>query len=112
MKRIVLIICLTAFFLASRAGTPPDTVKIHTSAVCDMCKKTIERELSFEKGVKSAKLDVPSGDVTVVFHPGKTNADNIRQAIVRVGYDADTLKALPEAREKLPDCCKHPDGMK
>ena len=99
---------LVPWMMPLAATAQIDTVKIHTSAICETCKATIEHDLSFEKGVKSVNLDVESGDVTVLYHPKKTEPQTIRTALTRIGYDADTLKADPKAWKKLPDCCKHP----
>ena len=54
-------------------------VKILTSAVCEMCKYTIEKDLAFEKGVKTSDLDVESKMLTVIYNPNKTDADKIRK---------------------------------
>jgi copper chaperone CopZ len=85
-----------------------DTVRIKTSAVCDQCKEKIENDLSFEKGVKTVKLDLTTKEVTVVYNAKKTDEQKIREAITQIGYDADTLKANAKAFNKLPDCCKKP----
>lgn len=81
-------------------------VEIKTSAICDMCKEAIEYDLTFEKGVKSAILNLDNKVVTVVYNPKKTDAETIRKRITKVGYHADTLLRDPEAYEKLPECCK------
>src|SRR5262245_8082510 len=107
LKSIFLVVLLSS---AVYAQSNRAEVKIKTSAVCEMCKKTIEHELSFEKGVKSVRLDVETKVLTVVYNPSKTNEQQIREAVTRTGYDADSLKADPKAWEKLPDCCKHPDA--
>ena len=91
---------------AQEKNKSTDEVKIQTSAVCGMCKERIEHDLAFEKGIKSVSLDDESKIVTVGFSPKKTNPDNIRQAISKIGYDADDVKADPVAYEKLPGCCK------
>lgn len=83
-----------------------DTLKIKTSAECGMCKKTIEKELAYVKGVKKANLDVESKVVTVIYNPKKTSPEKIKAAIAKCGYDADDVKAEGKAYEKLPDCCK------
>jgi copper chaperone CopZ len=83
-----------------------EEVKIQTSAVCGMCKERIEHDLAFEKGIKSVSLDDETKIVTVGYNPKKTNPDNIRLAISKIGYDADDVKADPEAYAKLPGCCK------
>jgi len=81
-------------------------LKVKTSAVCEMCEAKIERDMSFEKGVKSADLDLETKIVTVKYDPKKTNEAAVRTAITMVGYDADDLMADAKAYEKLPGCCK------
>jgi copper chaperone CopZ len=83
-----------------------EEIKIQTSAVCGMCKDRIEHDLAFEKGVKSVVLDSDTKIVTVGYNPDKTNPDKIRLALSKIGYDADNVKADPEAYAKLPPCCK------
>jgi copper chaperone CopZ len=99
---------------AQKSAKPSNmqTIQITTSAVCDMCKERIEKALSFEKGVKSAKLDVNTKIVTVEYDDKKTNADNLKKAISNAGYDADDVKANNEAYANLPNCCKGKKGCK
>ena len=86
-----------------------DTIKIKTSSQCDECKETIEEALAFEKGVKTADLDVETRIVTVTYKKSKTSPEKIRKAISKVGYDADDVAADPKAYSKLDACCKKPD---
>ena len=70
MKNLVLLFLL----FISKSGFSNDkpvleTVKIKTSAICGMCKKTIERNLAFEKGIASSDLDVDSKIVTIKYNP-------------------------------------------
>jgi periplasmic mercuric ion binding protein len=85
-----------------------ETIKIKTSAICEMCKENIEKKLAFTKGVIDVSVDLDSKDkiTTVIFNPKKTNADKIRKAIADVGYDADGVLANPVGYEKLEACCK------
>src|SRR5690349_20951910 len=55
-----------------------DTLRVKTSAICDQCKETIEHDLSFEKGVKKASLDLNTKVVTVLYNPDKTTAGKIK----------------------------------
>lgn len=86
-----------------------DEVKIKTSAVCGMCKDRIENDLSSEKGVKSVSVGTDTKIATVSYNPEKTDPAKIRIAISKIGYDADDVKADPEAYAKLPGCCKKSD---
>jgi periplasmic mercuric ion binding protein len=82
------------------------SIQIKTSAVCDMCKETIEKALSYETGVKKSNLDVKTKICTVQFDITKTTPEKIKLAISNSGYDADAVKANKKAYDKLSPCCK------
>jgi len=98
-------IALLIMFKASAQETTA-TIKIKTSATCDMCKETIEKFVAFEKGVKKVIVDVDSKMATVIYNPKKTTPEKIRLAIANSGYDADDVPANKKAYDKLDDCCK------
>ena len=120
----LLLISTFTFASITRIGTPTasnienritsidvpktQTVKIRTSAICEMCKERIEKKLAFTKGVSDVNLDVESKDkvVTVIFNPKKTNVVKLKKAIAQVGYDADEVVAETAGYDKLPGCCK------
>jgi mercuric ion binding protein len=106
MNKIILI-AIMSFFL--KGAFAQDTMYIKTSAVCETCKKIIEKDLSFEKGVKSSSLDVETKTLMVVYNPEKTTPEKVRIAVTKAGYDADSLKADPKAFKKLPECCQDPN---
>lgn len=87
------------------------TVIIQTSAECGDCKERIEGKLNYTAGIKFAELDLESKKVTVKFSTSKITAEEIKQLIAAIGYDADEVKAPKEAVQKLPLCCQ-PGGMK
>ena len=108
---IVTMILMSSLFFANQGFAQEKTknykeVNIQTSAVCGMCKERIETNMSFEKGVKKVELDSDTKIVTIGYDPRKTDADKLRTAISKIGYDADDVKADPVAYEKLPACCK------
>ncbi len=84
-------------------------VEIKTSAQCPMCKESIEEMLTFERGVRHALLDMETKIVTVRYNSRRTDADRLRKAITKLGYDADDMEGDSEAYENLPACCKKPD---
>ena len=53
MKKVI--IALFCIF-SMNAWAQKQTVEILTSAQCEMCKKTIEKELQFTKGVTSVNI--------------------------------------------------------
>lgn len=83
-----------------------EEVKIKTSAVCEMCKKKIEKALMYEAGMKKATVDVKTKECTVIYNPKKTSPEKIRLAISQAGYDADDVKANEKSYAKLDNCCK------
>lgn len=87
-----------------------DTLEVKTSAVCRMCKNTIEKAVMTQRGVKSVRLDVPSKIATVVYNPEKTNPEKIRKAIAAVGYTADDVPPEKEAFDNLHFCCRPEQG--
>ncbi len=108
MKKIVFVLflslCYTGLLYAQEKKT--EKAEILTSAICEMCKETIEYELTFTKGIKFVELDVDSKIVTVEFNPKKISVEDIRKSISGVGYNADTVKRDPKAYANLPFCCR------
>ncbi|MDZ7605086.1 MAG: heavy metal-associated domain-containing protein [Cyclobacteriaceae bacterium] len=104
MKKFVMIFAFVAMAIVANAQA--ETVEIKTSAICGMCKSTIEKALAFEKGVEKSNLDVKTKIVTVQYDASKTTPDKIRQCIAKAGYNADDVKREEKAYTKLDDCCK------
>jgi periplasmic mercuric ion binding protein len=110
-------VLFTAFSLlffglnAQAQGKKTETIQIKTSAVCNMCKATIEKGMAYEKGVQNANLDVASQMLTVQYRADKTNVESLRQAVTKLGYDADSTAADAKAYNRLDDCCKKDKGV-
>lgn len=107
MKNLpIAILLLLASAVRAQNENSVDTLDIHTNAVCDMCVKTIESELVYEKGVKAVSVDLEHNVIHVAIDPKRTDLDRMRTAVTRLGYAADDRLPDMAAREKLPDCCK------
>ena len=81
-------------------------IEIKTSAQCEMCKERLEKDMAFEKGVKFVELDLETKVLTIKYRNDKTDAEKLKKAVSKIGYDADDVEADPEAYAKLPECCK------
>jgi len=103
---MAVVMLLITVGMNAQTQAKPAEVKIKTSAICGMCKKTIEKALSKEAGVQKSTLDVNSKVVTVQYDPKTTSPEKIRTAISKAGYDADDVKADPKAYKNLDECCK------
>ena len=106
MKNLTIIIVTVLMTNAAFAQKGVETVKIQTSAVCEMCKETIETQLAFTKGVTAAELDLETFVVAVSYRTKKTTIEELRKSINAVGYDSDESKPSKEHYEKLHHCCR------
>ena len=107
MKNAILTLTLLiSLVIGYGSGPKLETVKIKTSAVCEMCKATIEKKLAFTKGVTESNLNVEDKVVTVIYNPKKTDVQSIKKSISEAGYDADEVMADEKGYSKLSDCCK------
>ncbi len=97
-------------FASSQVKRGIQTVTIQTPTVqCESCKKRIEEHLKREDGVQKSNVDFKKHVTKVTFYAERTNAENIKAAIANAGYDADDVKAEPDAYKRLPKCCKKPE---
>ncbi|GAA4301388.1 heavy metal-associated domain-containing protein [Nibribacter koreensis] len=108
LKIWMLALVMTGFASLAFAagGKKGDEVKFKTSAVCGMCKATIEKGLAYEKGVQKAVLDENTKIVTVTYDAKKTSPEKLKKAVNELGYDADDSPATPRAYDRLDACCK------
>lgn len=81
-------------------------VIIQTNGVCDKCEKLFTETVPYFKGVKDFSYDKNTSKMTITYDSKKTNPDNLRLEISKLGYNADNVKADPAARAKLPACCQ------
>jgi len=107
MKKIILSILMLYIGIAVFGQkTQKETIVIQTNGVCEQCKTRFEENIPYLKGVTDVSYDLKSSRLTVTFNKSKTTADDIRKKVSNLGYDADQVKANPEARAKLPACCR------
>lgn len=95
MKTKIIILSILAVFMATLSVDAQNkkvdntkTVTFDVSLSCESCKKTIEKNIAFEKGIKDMKVDVPGKRVTLKFDTRKTNEQKIIQAFDKLGYTA------------------------
>lgn len=111
MKNTVKIIMILLFAFSvkdtvAQKKNNSETIKIKTSAQCEMCKERIEKAMAYEKGIVSAQLDVETAELTIKYKTTKTTPEKIRIAISKTGYDADDIKSDKKEYDRLPRCCQ------
>lgn len=106
--------CLFSFFAlpAMAQQKTTQTAVIKTMIYCDHCKhcetcgEKFEKVLLKEKGVQMVTLNEEAMEIKVVYNSKKTSLPAIKEAISKLGYDADDVKADTTAYAGLDDCCK------
>lgn len=110
MKSVIKNMCLVAFVCISmhaQAQTSASKIiDIKTSAICESCKKNIEKAVKKVDGVEAALLDTDTKVATVTYNAAVTSPEAIRAAINKAGYDADNSPANKDAYDHLDGCCK------
>jgi periplasmic mercuric ion binding protein len=72
----------------------------------DECPSIIESALSKDPGVMDYSFDILNSVVHMYIDKTKTSKSNVEKLISDAGFDANNIKANPEAMAKLPDDCK------
>jgi copper chaperone CopZ len=113
---ILVLIMVIPFALPAQESKPENdkaTSIIKTKIYCDHCiqcedcnANIMNKVRAMNKGIKKVKVNPADNTITVTYHPGKTNIDNIRKAINAAGFDADDQLASAEAVAKLDGCCR------
>lgn len=116
MKKLILLAFVSLITLglsaqqSKTASKGEQTVTIQTNGVCQKCADKFKENVPYFKGVKSYSYDMKTAKLTVHYDAKKTNPDQLRQEISKLGYNADNVKADAAARAKLPACCRAEKG--
>ena len=114
MNRLTVICIAMAMFTAMSVNAQKtektnkwQKVTIQTNGTCQACKDKIEKGLAYEKGVKDVVYDATTSKVQVTYDSGKTNVQNLKDAIVKLGYKVDVAPATSCSKT-----CNRPCGRK
>jgi copper chaperone CopZ len=102
---IILLFALWAVQTSAQHETEAH-LDIVSSTVCDMCERTIEENLIYEKGVRLVDVDLATSVVHITYRKGRNTPEDLRAALVKLGYSADGVPGDPKAFAKLPACCQ------
>ena len=112
MKKLILLALVSLITLgvsaqqSKTASKGEQTVTIQTNGVCQKCADKFKENVPYFKGVKSYNYDMKTAKLTINYDAKRTNPDQLRQEVSKLGYNADNVKADPAARAKLPACCR------
>ena len=100
MKHIIIILLVligfqaSAFSATTRYGVSDGgkkelcTVVFATNIRCNNCKKKIESNIAYEKGVKDLEVNLEDKTVTITYRSDKTDSEKLRDALQKLGYTA------------------------
>lgn len=105
MKRILTIALLSAALMGGLSASAQDnnqqkpaaeqstkaakgtaTVVFATDIHCESCKKKIESNIPYEKGVKDLSVDIAKKEVAITYRTDKTNTEKLLAALNKLGY--------------------------
>ena len=84
--------------------TKETTTSFKVSGLCGLCKQRIENAAA-GKGVKSAKWDAATQQLTLTYNPQRTTVENVHDRIAGVGHDTELKKADDAVYNALHECC-------
>ena len=85
-------------------------VTIDVDGKCEMCKTRIEKTAGAVPGVTSAKWNLKTKQLILIYDDQKTDVKKVEAALAAVGHDTQDIKASDEAYNKLHGCCKYREG--
>lgn len=77
-----------------------ETVKFVTSIDCEACVNTIMTNLPLEKGIKDVKCNLKTKEVAVKYQKEKSNPEEIKKSIEKLGYTAKVITAENNVEKK------------
>lgn len=100
----VLILFAGALALMAQDNKKPkndkETVIFDVSMTCENCKKRIEKNIAFEKGVTDLKVDLEKKTVEIEYKKSQTTVEKLQKAIEKLGYEVKIHKDEPKKEEK------------
>ncbi|RSC92097.1 heavy-metal-associated domain-containing protein [Tenacibaculum singaporense] len=109
MKNIFLLVVVLLLSTSTFAQKKNAKVSFEVDGVCMMCKQRIEKAALKTKGVKFAKWDVNTHELSLIIDERKTSTETVKKTVAGVGHDTKEFKATKEAYDNLHECCKYRD---
>lgn len=93
MKQLVVALICAVFTIstafAQDAKKKKDTVTFYVEGMeCANCKKKVEKNIAFEKGVTDMKCDLATRTVQVTYKTDKTSKTKLSSAFKKIGMEA------------------------
>ncbi len=93
-KLMIMIVAMIGFSVATTAqetkktDSKRDTVVFMVNLHCEACEAKVAKNLPYEKGVLDFTASHKKQEVMIVYNPKKTDPETLKQAIIKMGYQA------------------------
>ena len=74
---------------------------------CKECRKIILESVRKLSGMETVNWNRKRQSITVIYDPMVISPEEIKKAIANSGHDTDSIRAMDERYDLLPDCCKY-----
>lgn len=108
-KLLIALVLFITIFAILRVNAQTNEMQTETFKVWGnygMCKKTIEKSLKI-KGIKSAKWNLETKMITVIFDNKFIDLPTTHKKIATTGYDTELETADDKVYKKLHGCCQY-----
>ena len=86
---VLLLVCGGVVYAqGKKKANDKEKVVFDVSMTCENCKKKIEKNIAFEKGVTDLKVDLPTKTLEIEYKKDKTSVEKLQKAIEKLGYTA------------------------
>ena len=103
MKTLRLILAAVALLMAMNVVSAQENnrrneeqVVFSVSMDCHNCEQKIRRNIPFERGVRNMTTNLEKQMVTINFQTNRTNKDNLKKAIEKLGFTCEEIKPEEE----------------
>ena len=85
---LMMVVSMTAVAQDVKNEKGKESVLFDVTLHCESCKKKMERNIPYEKGVTDMKVNLDDKTVWVEYKADKTNVEKLQKAIEKMGYEA------------------------
>ena len=88
---IVMLLATVSVSAQNKKSKNQKVVVLSVSMHCEGCKEKIEKNISWEKGVKDLVVNLEKKTVTITYDAKKTNEDVLIKAIEKLDYKCEKI---------------------
>ena len=93
MRRIIILLIWISFcscktsIQSTTMLSEIEKVVLNVDMHCESCQRKIEKNISWEKGIKELHVDLNNKQVIIKYNPKKTTSHLLKSSIEKLGYN-------------------------